>query len=348
MVFYDSIPSVKVSVIMACHNSARFLPTSIKSVINQTFSDIELIIVDDASDDESLSIARRAARSDSRIRVYTLESNKGACLARNIAIEKAKGEWIAILDADDVFLSEKISLQIQQIKKSDSDLVLIGTDSYEIDTFGKRFSHQKYPCSSEDLIGNLFRRKRFPPHSSLMYKTDIVRSIGCYNSRYRLAQDNDLWLRLSLYGSFASVNEPLVEYRHHDSNLSNKNDGFDQLKFGFAASICHFVRLDKHLDPSLSLSDADWILFLNWIANRLEQESMRDYLKRRIEWKHELLDRKSSFKRILRLSNHILNNPSFLKRVLYERFKGTELPEIMANEWIRQFGDRSIGDNIGN
>ena len=328
------ISPVKVSVIMACKNSARFIREAIGSVINQTYEDIELIIIDNASSDNSVNIANQAAKEDPRIKVISLTENVGAGTARNIGISQAAGDWIAILDADDNFLPDKIERQLDVINKTGSDLVLIGTDSYEIDAYGNRFSLQRYPKKSEDLIFNLKRRKRFPPHSSLMYKADILRTINCYNKRYTLAQDYDLWLRISSYGRFSSVPYPLVEYRHHESNLSNKNSGFDQVKFSFAASICYYIRSKGYSDPSLILTQDEWEKFLRWISLKLEEKHIQDFIRKRSRWRNEFMLSDNNLMKTLKLLSIAFYDPDFSLKIIKERFIGTRLPELLAEEWL--------------
>lgn len=331
--------ALKVSVIMASHNSSLFIESSIKSVLHQTYKNLELIIVDDASDDDSLSIVREAAKNDSRIIIKSLQKNVGSGQARNIAIEIASGKWIAILDSDDLFLPEKLEMQVNKIQSSSDDLVLIGTDSFEIDASGKRFAHQKYPAESTDLIQNLINRKRFPPHSSLMYKTSIVREIGCYNPRYKLAQDYDLWLRLTPYGLFSSVSKPLVEYRHHGTNLSNVNAGFDQIKYGFTASVCHFARMKTKSDPAVSLSLQEWDEFLMWITKCLEEKNIKTVVKKKLKWRNEYVREDNDILRTLKLAYILLMNPLFTYQIMLENYWGTVLPETIAEKWINRMNE---------
>ena len=114
---------IKVSIIMACYNAESFIVSSVESVLRQTYKNLELIIVDDASKDSSLALARSLAEKDSRIKVFSLEKNRGAGAARNFAISKADGDWLAILDADDVFLQDKLALQVEMVSKDRKSVV---------------------------------------------------------------------------------------------------------------------------------------------------------------------------------------------------------------------------------
>ncbi len=325
----------KVSVIMACHNAALFIEYAIASVVNQTFTDIELIIVDDASSDESLLLAQKAAHKHSRISVFSLTENVGQGAARNFAINKAKGEWLAILDADDAFLMNKIERQLQYIGNSGSNVVLIGTNSFEINEKQVRFSMQSYPTRSENLIKNLVRVKRFPPHSSLMYRTMAVQSLKGFDSRYSRAEDYDLLLRLSRHGSFALVPEPLIEYRHHGSNISKTNMGFEQVKYGTAATICHYIRENDQKDPSQFSSVNDWKDFLAWVNKRLEEESLYNYLQIKEHWNSVILQSKNPLFKAGKLTRLTVLQPFFAWQLVLEKIFSNRLPKQLANEWIK-------------
>lgn len=322
---------------MACYNAEPFIVSSVESVLRQTYKNLELIIVDDASNDKSLAIAYSLAKGDSRIKVFSLEKNSGAGAARNFAISKADGDWLAILDADDVFLPDKLTLQIELASKPDSNIVLIGTDSFEIDKDGNRFSIQKYPTNSRTLINNLVRQKRFPPHSSLMYKADAVKNIGGYDNRLCPSEDYNLWLRLSGFGSFASIPEPLVEYRHHITNISKANSGFEQLKFGFAAAVCHFLRTRNQSDPLSYTSVEDWDEFINWLSRRLTEEEILRYRHAKEEFRMMFFHRNNQITWIFKILSRLLFNPLFLWTFIKEKMFGTRLPEELAIEWIKHF-----------
>ena len=326
----------KVSVIMACYNAGPFIERAIASVVNQTFKDLELIIVDDASSDDSLSLAQNSALKDSRIKVCALNKNVGAATARNIAIEKAKGEWLAILDADDVFLMGKIKTQLNHLYSAGyNNVVLSGTNSFEIDAEGNRIALQKYPISDAGLKRNLIRLRRFPPHSSLMYKTSAVRSLRGFNDRYRRSQDYDLWLRLSRHGSFVLVPEPLVEYRHHELNISKTHSGLEQLKYGIAAVTCYFIRESKQPDPSQSPSANEWGTFLRWVSVRIEEEGLFNYRQTKGQWRNAVQVSENSLFRLVKHSGFMVREPAFAWRMGKEKMFGNYLPQQLSKEWIR-------------
>ena len=107
-----------VSVIMPVYNSEKTISRSIESILSQTYSNIELLITDDCSNDKSISIIKKYKLGDNRIRLFSLNTNSGAGVARNNSIKNSKGRYIAFCDSDDVWLENKLEIQIQFLKKS--------------------------------------------------------------------------------------------------------------------------------------------------------------------------------------------------------------------------------------
>jgi teichuronic acid biosynthesis glycosyltransferase TuaG len=110
-----------VSIITPCYNSARFIDKTIESVLAQTYQTWEMIIIDDCSSDESYKIALKYAAKDSRIKVHIMEHNSGAAACRNKAIELSKGEYVAFIDSDDLWLPEKLEKQLNFMVKKGCD-----------------------------------------------------------------------------------------------------------------------------------------------------------------------------------------------------------------------------------
>jgi len=110
-----------VSVITPCYNCAPFIAETIKSVIAQTYTNWEMLIVDDCSTDGSYETALQYAANDKRVKVYRMEQNSGAAACRNKAIELSQGEYLAFLDSDDLWLPEKLEKQLQFMIKNDAD-----------------------------------------------------------------------------------------------------------------------------------------------------------------------------------------------------------------------------------
>jgi glycosyltransferase involved in cell wall biosynthesis len=249
-----------VSVIMACHNAEAYVGEAVGSVLTQTFPALELVVVDDRSTDDSVAVIRALVAADDRVRCLQSDVNGGAAVARNRAIDESSGEWLAVLDADDTFLEDKLERQMRLVRDGPESLVLVGTGCHQVDGAGRHLSTHAYPTGSARLKHHLLRWKPFPPHSSVMYRAAAVRAAGGFDGRFCPSEDYDLWLRLSDAGEFASVDAPLVRYRRHQSNISNAvgSTGYTQLEYGAAATACHLLRRAGAEDPSRAEDPAVW------------------------------------------------------------------------------------------
>jgi len=209
----------KISVVMTVFNGGVFLATAIASVLAQTLEDFEFVIVDDASTDGSVEVARRYAEDDARIRLICCETNKGQTACLNQAIGEARGGWIARQDADDVSLPERLARQWSVVEESD-DVVLVGTNGWIIDERGAVTGMIHVPLEGSEIRSSLPFRNPFI-HTSVMFRRMLADgSLVRYNERFRICQDWDLWVRLLRSGRGVNLADRLVAYRHLDDSLS--------------------------------------------------------------------------------------------------------------------------------
>ena len=205
-----------VSVIIPCYNAARFLPQAIESVLAQTCRSFEILIVDDGSTDDT---AQLAASYGDRIR-YSYQENQGAAAARNLGITRARGDFIAFLDADDIWLPAKLEMQLQLFDR-DPSLGAVYTDCYSIDENGeitglylKRKLSKKRDPAEEIFI------KDFIPNSSMIIRRSCFDIIGVHDETMLLSEDEDLKIRLADRFPIGYINIPLAEWRQHEGNKS--------------------------------------------------------------------------------------------------------------------------------
>jgi len=338
MVLDKNIPFF--SVIMASHNAARFIEDAIQSVLSQTIDSWELVIFDDASTDGSYEIALRFSLTDQRIKVFRLDTNRGAGYARNMAVEKATGKWLAILDADDIYFPDKLQRQQDFIKAyNGADLVLVGSGVDNIYSNSETKVTHSYPTSSLKLKSNLYRRAKFPPHSSLVYCASTFREIGGFNVRFLRSQDYDLWLRLSEKGEFASLDMPLVQYRIHVDGISLNScvNGFTQNMYSAAANV-NFQIVKMGLN-SPSQNDESFAALM---------ELVRDlYVGSRYEKANKLLqDIKSVIHgtRWLKLAWLITKNPLLSIFVVGERVHIFSFCDFVFREYISLYSKKTCGE----
>jgi len=206
-----------VSIIMPAYNAEKTVKDSVLSALNQTYTDFELIIIDDGSKDRTTEILKELAMTDSRIRILRNSPNQGVSASRNRGISEATGEWIAFLDSDDLWREDKLSLQLELAKKN-PDAVLTYTASAFITNDGKRLG---YVLPAEEIVNRrTLIRRNLLSCSSVMVRTELLRT--CPFPGDKIHEDYYVWLTLlkripCAYG----INEPLLIYRLTENSRSS-------------------------------------------------------------------------------------------------------------------------------
>ncbi len=217
----------KVSVIIPTYNRADLLPRAIESVLNQTFKDFELIIVDDGSTDNTKEIVEQYQKKDERIKYLWEENFGGPAKPYNLALKQCQGEYIAFLDHDDMWLPEKLEKQLAIFKKYEGkvNLGLVTCDGYVVDSLGnnKGKSNFKY----NNLFGpenfDLFFEKWLASSlSCVVIRKDVLKNIGYFDENFKVAADIDIYIRILKNYHFYFLKESLINYTRSDSSLSNK------------------------------------------------------------------------------------------------------------------------------
>ncbi|WP_281796914.1 glycosyltransferase family 2 protein [Desulforhabdus amnigena] len=324
----------EITVLMSCYNAGRWLHEAIDSVLQQTFKNFEFIILDDGSEDETWNIIQSYCSRDKRI-VAIRKENTGLADSLNVGIAHAKGTWIARLDADDLCEPTRLEEQIAFIRKN-PEIVLLGTGFLEINDSGSVLKRHSYPAKHDQLLHRLKRSMAFFPHSSAFYRTDLVQRVHGYNPRIKRSEDTDLWLRLSEKGKLGCFKKPLVRIRKHSEQISLDQAGKRQLCDSTAARVCYFLRSSGIPDPSASNEEADWSSFLEWVENRIDQESVCEKRKAWNAARSEFLQAKNRLTGIIRFSNRLLHS-SHTRELLSEKFFGSSLPQRLASEWVKHY-----------
>jgi glycosyltransferase involved in cell wall biosynthesis/2-polyprenyl-3-methyl-5-hydroxy-6-metoxy-1,4-benzoquinol methylase len=221
----------KVSVIMSVYNGEKYLREAIESILNQTFTDFEFVIVNDGSTDNSLEILK--SYDDERIRVINNEKNIGLTKSLNKALKVARGEYIARQDADDVSLPDRFEEQMKYFERY-PEVALLGTSIYLIDENGKIVG--KRIVLAKPSIKDLFKGNQFN-HGSVMFKKEVINQLGGYNELIRYSQDYELWLRIAKHCEVRNLTQLLYNFRSHDENIGFKNRGDSALYFLLAQKI---------------------------------------------------------------------------------------------------------------
>lgn len=207
-----------VSVIMPAYNAGKFIDESIRSVIAQSFTGWELIVVDDGSVDNTKQIVEHFCNADSRIK-YFFQTNGKQGKARNKGIAQARGKYIAFLDADDVWLPQKLEVQLKEIEEKNVDLVFTECIMFSdtVDASKKLMQSGKGYFSGEDGVKNFLQHNKIPILSVLM-KADALKQMNGFSEKPCLqdAEDYHLWLCLLMNGKvFFGSDHVLAGYREH-------------------------------------------------------------------------------------------------------------------------------------
>jgi glycosyltransferase involved in cell wall biosynthesis len=233
-----------VSVIMPCFNHATYVAAAMRSVLDQTHRDLELIVVDDCSSDGSWETISKLAGSDSRITAIRHSRNQGVSKTRNDALDAARGEWIAFCDADDVWEPEKTATQLALLNANPSYQVTY-CDSLIIDELGyptgQRFS-SRYPppgARSRYLLLELITKNFINTQTVLMHQECLAR-VGGFDEDLRVLEDWWYWMRLSSHFQFLYSTDCLAKYRVHRSSTNRlHNRTYIASRFKVLARLLH-------------------------------------------------------------------------------------------------------------
>src|SRR4030042_1588084 len=198
-----------VSVIIPTYNRAHLLNRAIKSILVQTFGDFEIIIVDDASTDNTERIVKSI--DDKRILYIRHENNKGGSAARNTGIRQARGKYIAFLDSDDEWLPEKLEKQLKVFERSTNSVGLVYTGIIK-ESKQRRSVHQSRENTAQAILAENYVGTTSTP----LIKKECFLKTGLFDETLPSAQDWDMWIRIGQYYEFDFVTEQLVKYYLQD------------------------------------------------------------------------------------------------------------------------------------
>jgi len=221
--------SPRVSVLVNCFNGEKYLAEAIESVISQTYVDWELIFWDNQSTDRSSEILNSYV--DSRIKYFRSDKHTSLGEARVESLKRATGSYIAIIDADDVWMHDKLEHQIR-FMESNSDVVLLGAWAKRINEFSVEIGELTGPEKNAEVIQRLGTNNPFV-NSTVLFDRNAASSIGGYNSDFRSSQDYDLWIRLSEVGRLHILPKFLSKVRIHSRQLSSRRISIDISRDGF-------------------------------------------------------------------------------------------------------------------
>ncbi len=211
----------QISTITLTKNRSDFISKAIESVKKQSFTNWELIIIDDVSSDNTSSIVQDYSSKDGRIKYYKNSTSQGISKNRNLGLSVALGKYIAVLDSDDEWIDKnKLQKQLDFLEKN-PDYVLIGSDIKIVDERGNFIKNTNF--ETEDInIRNKILISNQIPHSTVVYKKDLAEKIGGYDEKLSCVEDFDLFLRLGILGKYKNLKEITTSYTRHSQGISQK------------------------------------------------------------------------------------------------------------------------------
>ena len=207
-----------VSVLIPCYNCEEYVEEAVMSIVKQTYSNLEILVIDDGSTDNTGCILQELAKKDNRIKYIKNTTNLKLIKTLNKGLDLCKGKYIARMDADDISLPERIEKQVIFLEKH-SEIGIVGT---YIQIFGVRKGVWRMDTSDKYIRAHLFCNTSFA-HPTVMIRTSVLRD-NClyYKTEYPHAEDYKLWCDMAQYTKLANIPEVLLYYRINQNQVSNK------------------------------------------------------------------------------------------------------------------------------
>ena len=225
---------MKISVLMACYNpNKEYINLSIKSILNQTYSNFELIIVDDGSKKSVQETLNECNINDKRIKIITSRENLGLAKALNLGLAKCTGEYIARMDDDDIAFKERLEKQLNYVISNEVSGCWSGYN--RISNYGEIINEVNIRLDSKKYLDTIVGKGNIFVHSTLFIKKSVLNSINGYDENLRYAQDSDLYIRILEKYKMGYVEEILVNFRVNQLKQNLYKDCFSSVCSLFGA-----------------------------------------------------------------------------------------------------------------
>ncbi len=288
-----------VSVIVPVYNAEKYVESAVRSIMNQTYKNLEIIITDDCSTDKSFEILQRLAKQDSRIKLYKNETNLKIVRTLNNQISLANGKYIARMDADDISLPRRIEKQVVFLEQN-PDISFCGTNAFYINENGKKIRVSHLPITAKE---NLFCLRFYSSfiHPSVLIRSEIYKE-NTYDKNFLYAEDYELWVRLVFSKEIKGENlkERLFEYRFFEKQTSSvfRKEQIDSVQ--------------KIFTNYFNLSDKDSEFHKNiFLTYKNSAQDETSYIKELIKKMKKQRFSKGIFVPYQMLALHILHNVTF-------------------------------------
>lgn len=200
-----------VSVLLPAYNAENYISIAIESILKQTYTQFELIIIDDFSTDKTASIIKEFKKKDKRIVFFQNKKNLKLSKTLNKGIEMAKGKYIARMDADDWSFPKRLEKQVDFLEKN-AEIGIVGGSMQIMDENGKVYSKRTYALNDYEIRKKIYLYSPFS-HPTIMIRKSIIEKVGNYNSQFNPAEDYELYFRIGELSQFANLDCFLIKYR---------------------------------------------------------------------------------------------------------------------------------------
>jgi len=212
-----------VSIIMPAYNTQEYIKEAIESVINQTYTNWELLIVDDLSTDVTVEIVNKMLHNDGRIKLINRQKNSGRpSIAKNSALPYTKGKYIAFLDSDDAWLEKKLEIQIAFMQKN-QNYVLTYTGGYLIDHKGVIFNSFLPKYSNGKNLKNMLTRYEINNQSVVIKSDELFTTVENFNEEIIIGEDYNMFMHILAKYEIGSINQHLIKYRIHNKGITKSS-----------------------------------------------------------------------------------------------------------------------------
>jgi glycosyltransferase involved in cell wall biosynthesis len=270
------------SVLLPVYNAEKYLASAIESILHQTYSNFNFIIINDGSTDNSLNILQSFAKNDKRIQLINRE-NKGLVYTLNEGLALIKTPYVARMDADDIALPRRFEKQMEYILNN-KDCLLLGSRVIIIDSDGDEICEMGDYYSHEEIDQGLLEKKgQLIYHPSIIFQKDIIDQLGGYRSKYPHVEDLDLFLRVSEQGKIENLKEPLLKYREHISKVGHLHYKEQMTEINDVIKETFYRRNLPYREVPLDISDAigevdRWRTWGWWALNSGNLKTAKKYV----------------------------------------------------------------------
>ena len=271
----------KVSIIMPVYNGEKYLRTSIESVLSQSFSDFEFVVVDDGSIDLTSSIIE--SYQDDRIHYIRNVNHKGISYALNQGLSAAVGELILRMDADDTCAPQRVLQQVDYMN-SQPEISICGSDTELIDADGKIIGYRDTKKGDQRIKIALLLGECSLAHPAVAIRKDfLTKNLLYYSTDYIHAEDYELWCRSSPLGTFENLPEPLVQYRHHKKSTSKAYHQLQRLS-ARRILVAHLIRMGITASPIELKCHFQFALNMEIGSHLPTKKQFIDWRNKLVEW----------------------------------------------------------------